>query len=142
MSGGARRVINLSDLNCVRVSVDEIIVAAMTLFSLEGDARLQDNRVKVLAHTLGIDAFKAAALDWRIVGLSALIEEGVLPAWTTAVCPATGTIQVERALWHAAAFEPLFVVNGFPSFDCQSLLRRLDGSADAHRPRVEEAAIA
>ena len=113
-----------AELNSVRVSLDDLILASRKVHDLPPEDRNWAGRLHLMTRLFEEEPHKAVAVEHRLMAMSKLVSSGVLPNW---VLPQTsdGATQIAEPVWLATASEPLLIGEREAYFEPNSFLNRV-----------------
>ena len=113
-----------NEVNAVKVTVEDLLNATDEVHKLAPDDRNWEGRLHAMTRLFKGQPRKAMSVEYRLVAMSCLLEDGILPGWATPTS-SDGSVQVAQAVWEAAASEPLIVEDPEAYFDKHSFLQRV-----------------
>lgn len=109
------------DLNAVRVSMKDLLLASSEVHKLPPEDRDWDGRLHLMVRLFPGERLKASAVDLRLTAMSKLIKSGVLANW---VLPEAGdgSTSIAEPVWMTTATAPLLLSDDKAYFDESSFI--------------------
>src|SRR5687768_15671870 len=95
-----------AELNAVRVSVEDLLLASAEVHKLPPEDRDWEGRLHLMVRLFPGESLKASAVDLRLTAMSRLVAAGAISHWILAESSDASTSMAEP-IWKATATAPL-----------------------------------
>ncbi len=113
-----------AEVNAVRVTIDDLLLASREVHKLPPEDRDWEGRLHLMVRLFQGEPDKARAVEYRLMAMSKLLESGVLPHWVLPKA-ADDSVQIAEPVWATAATAPLLLGERDAYFDPQSFTDRV-----------------
>lgn len=118
-----------NELNSVKITVDDLLLASREAHKLPPDDRNWEGRLHLMSRLFRGTPRKGLSIEHRLIAMTRLIEAGVLPGWAVPQA-SDGSVNIAEPVWMAAAIEPLILGEDEAFFDQDSFLARVLSMAE------------